>query len=123
MSTTKSFTRRRFLQASSLAVAAPLILPSRIWSAQTRPNDRIALGFIGMGTQNRGLMGGFLGRPDCQVVAVCEVEPDRRAAAQKTVNDRYASTRVALRTWISANCSPARTSMPSSSRPRTIGTR
>jgi predicted dehydrogenase len=93
MSTTKSFTRRRFLQASSLAVAAPLILPSRIWSAQTRPNDRIALGFIGMGTQNRGLMGGFLGRPDCQVVAVCEVEPDRRAAAQKTVNDRYARDR------------------------------
>lgn len=89
----QSLTRRRFLKASSVAVAAPFILPSRIWSAETKPNDRIAIGHIGMGTQNRGLMGGFLGRQDCQVVAVCDVEPNRLAAAQKTVNDRYAKDR------------------------------
>jgi len=88
-----SLSRRRFLKASSVAAAAPFILPSHVWSAETPPNDRIAIGHIGMGTQNRGLMGGTLGRRDCQVVAVCEVEPERRAAAQKTANDRYAKDR------------------------------
>lgn len=93
MHSTSSVSRRRFLKVSSVAAAAPFILPSHIWSAETQPNDRIVLGHIGMGTQNRGLMGGFLGRSDCQVVAVCDVEPERRAAAQKTVNDRYARQR------------------------------
>jgi len=88
-------TRRRFLKSTSVAVAAPFILPSHIWSAETQPNDRITLGHIGMGTQNRGLMGGFLGRGDCQVVAVCDVEANRTDAAVKTVNDRYAKAREA----------------------------
>jgi predicted dehydrogenase len=88
-----SVSRRRFLKASSVAAAAPFILPSHVWSAETQPNDRITIGHIGMGTQNRGLMGGFLGRGDCQVVAVCDVVPERRDAAQKTANDRYAKDR------------------------------
>jgi predicted dehydrogenase len=93
MPKTRSLSRRRFLKASSVAAAAPFILPSHIWSAQTQPNDRIVVGHIGMGTQNRGLMGGTLGRTDCQVVAVCDVEPNRLEAAQKTVHDRYAKAR------------------------------
>ena len=89
----KSLSRRRFIKLSSVATAAPFILPSNIWSAETKPNDRITLGHIGMGKQNRGLMNGFLGRKDCQVVAVCEIEPNRRKAAQEAVNQRYASDR------------------------------
>ena len=91
----KSVSRRHFLKLSSTAAVAPFILPSHIWAAETKPNDRIALGHIGMGTQNRGLMNGLLRRDDCQVVAVCDVEPNRREAAQKTANDRYAKAREA----------------------------
>ena len=39
------------------------------------------MGFIGMGTQSRGLLGGFLGQ-DTQVVAVCDVDTTRREDAE-----------------------------------------
>lgn len=85
--------RRRFIKLSSAATVAPFILPSHIWAADTQPNDRITIGHIGMGKQNSGLMNGSLGRGDCQVVAVCEIETTRREAAQKRVNNRYAKDR------------------------------
>ena len=41
-------TRRSFLKAVG-AGTAPFILPSHIWAADTQPNDRLTMGFIGMG--------------------------------------------------------------------------
>jgi predicted dehydrogenase len=70
--------------------SAPFILPSRIWSAETKPNDRITLGFIGMGTQNRGLLNGFLKMKETQVVAVCDVDTNRRENAKKMAAEYYA---------------------------------
>src|SRR5690349_8497704 len=74
MKTNSSFTRRNFLKLTTLAGVAPFVLPSHIWSAETPPNSLINLGFIGMGTQNRGLMGGFLRHSGTRVVAVCDVD-------------------------------------------------
>ena len=82
-----STNRRSFLKGAA-AGAFPFILPSHIWSADTKPNDRITMGFIGMGRQNRGLLNNFLGQ-DTQVLAVCDVDTTRRDAAKKTVDDRY----------------------------------
>ena len=45
--------RRRFL-ASTAVASTPFILPSGIWSAEVKPNDKIAVGFIGVGKQNGG---------------------------------------------------------------------
>jgi predicted dehydrogenase len=85
------FTRRQFLKSSvTLAVAAPTILPSNVWGAPKGPNDRITLGFIGMGKQNSGLLNGFLHNKETQVVAVCDVDTTRREHAKKTVEDYYA---------------------------------
>ena len=87
----RSFSRRSFLKATAaLGAGAPFILPGRIWAADTQPNDRISLGFIGMGTQNRGLMGGFLRNAGTQTLAVCDVDTNRREHAKKTVEDYYA---------------------------------
>ncbi len=86
----RTYSRRRFLQRSAAAaVAAPLVLPSQIWSAETKPNSRLTMAFIGMGTQNRGLLGGFLGQPT-QVLAVCEVDTNRRNDARRRVDEFYA---------------------------------
>src|SRR5689334_2160878 len=86
-----SLSRRRFLRNTVITgAAAPFILPSRIWSAETKPNDRLAVGFIGVGTQGRGLMGGHLRSSDTRVVAVCDVDTNRREHAKKTVDDHYA---------------------------------
>lgn len=86
-----AFSRRRFLQnAALLSASAPFILPSRVWSAETPPNSRLNVGFIGMGTQGRGLMGGHLRSADTRVVAVCDVDTTRREHAKKMVEDHYA---------------------------------
>ena len=48
------------------------------------------MGFIGVGTQGRGLLGGFLGRDQVEVVAICDVDTTRREHSRKTVADHYA---------------------------------
>ena len=90
MTTNPSASRRRFLQTAASAVAAPFILPSRVWSAETAPNSRLNLGFIGMGKMNSGHLRNFLSRSEVQITAVCDVDTNRREAAQKVVNETYA---------------------------------
>ena len=91
MTTPQRTSRRSFLTTTSTAViAAPFILPSRIWGAETKPNSRLNLGFIGMGKQAGGLMGGFLGKKETQTVAVCDVDTTRRNHAKKTAEGFYA---------------------------------
>ena len=83
------FTRRRFLQNSALLVAAPLILPRRVWSAETAPGKRLTVGCIGMGKQMRGHLGNFINRADVEVLAVCDVDTTRREAAKRRVDEAY----------------------------------
>ena len=88
----KHFSRRQFLKTTATAIlAAPTILPSSVWAAPTSPNDRITLGFIGMGRQNQSLVKGFRHNRDVQIVAVCDVDTTRRANAKKTIEDYYAT--------------------------------
>lgn len=90
MTSSHPCSRRQFLRAAALGLAAPAILPSAVWAASPKPNDRITLGFIGMGKQSRGLLNGFIRNKDTQVVAVCDVDTTRREHAKKTVADYYA---------------------------------
>jgi predicted dehydrogenase len=85
------FSRRQFLKTSSAAaLSAPVLLSTvPIAFGQKGPNDRITLGFIGTGTQGRGLLGNFLNQPDTQVVAVCDVDTTRREHNVKTVDEFY----------------------------------
>lgn len=77
--------RRLFLKA---AAVAPLVLPSSLWAAQTNPNDRIRVGFIGIGKQGLGLMlNSFVYHT--QVVAVCDVDTNRREDARRRVDEFY----------------------------------
>jgi predicted dehydrogenase len=80
--------RRNFLKGAAVA-SAPFILPSHIWSAEVKPNDRPGVGFIGMGKQMGGLLSNFL-HQDVQCLAVCDVDTTRRDAAKKKVDDYYA---------------------------------
>lgn len=85
-------TRRQFLSRTALAAsAAPLFLPARVWAAEgpAKPNNRITLGFIGVGTQGRHLLNSFLPQDAVQVVAVNDVDTTRRLAHQKKVEEFY----------------------------------
>ncbi len=84
-----SIRRRSFLKTIAIAGAAPLILRSGLWAAETAPSNQITLGFIGQGTQGRGLLGGFLNRDDTRVLAVCDVDSTRREHAKSTVEEHY----------------------------------
>jgi predicted dehydrogenase len=90
--------RRQFLKTAAVAGAAPFLLDSYS-HAQRRhgqgPNSRITLGFIGIGMMGRGHLGGFLGNPGVQVVAVCDVHRVRREDAVQRVHRAYAAQRKA----------------------------
>jgi len=91
MNTTKNLNRRTFLKSTAtLAIATPFLLPSKVWSAEIKPSDRLNLGFIGLGTQGRGLMEGFLSKKETQTLAVCDVDTTRRENARKIVEAFYA---------------------------------
>ena len=79
--------RRRFLQASA---ALPLFTaPMFAEEPKKSANERLNLGFIGVGMMGRGHLGSFLGMPDVQVVAICDVHKERREDAIKRVETRY----------------------------------
>ncbi|MGO8699273.1 MAG: Gfo/Idh/MocA family protein [Limisphaerales bacterium] len=91
MNTTSKQNRRQFLKtASTLAAAAPFILPSKIWAADVPPSERLTMGFIGLGTQGRGLLNNFLWQPT-RVLAVCDVDTTRREDAKKIVDKFYSN--------------------------------
>jgi predicted dehydrogenase len=87
-------TRRRFMQgAAATAVALPMLTPASTLAAApeaTPPSERITLGFIGVGTMNRGHLGHFLSMGDVQVLAVCDVDTNRRNHAKEMVEKHYA---------------------------------
>ena len=105
MNASPPVSRRDFLRQTTTALAAAFAAPSIIpASALGRggamsPSERITMGFIGVGGQGGGhllggawtyVAGGYAGRKDVQVLAVCDVWRDRREKACKKVNDHYA---------------------------------
>lgn len=98
-------TRRGWLKgvaaAATAAVAGPAIVRAQARGADGRPppSERIAMGFIGLGTQGGGhlvggawtyLTGGYLARPDVQVLAVCDIVRGKRDGYRQRVNAYYA---------------------------------
>ncbi|MBI5689980.1 MAG: Gfo/Idh/MocA family oxidoreductase [Verrucomicrobia bacterium] len=80
--------RREFLKrsAGALAIAChPDLLPAAARGA----NEKITLGCIGVGGMGTGNLKNFLGLEDCRVVAVCDVQADRRAKARQLVDQKY----------------------------------
>ena len=84
----RPLSRRRFLEATAVAIA-PFILPSGILSAKVKPNDKISVGFIGMGIQNRGLQNRFMADSNVVAVAVSDCDTTRRNSARDRANKRY----------------------------------
>jgi predicted dehydrogenase len=88
--------RRAFLKhaGSALAglVAAPTFVPASALGRDRQrpaPSNRITLGCIGVGGQGTSNLNNFLRLPEIQVVAVCDVDGERRDAAQRRVVQNY----------------------------------
>ena len=89
----QSMNRRHFLGVVCTAAAGPWIIPGRALGLDgaAAPSNRITVGFIGMGRMARGHLDGFLQDPECQVLAICDVERYRRERQANRVNEHYAA--------------------------------
>ena len=82
--------RRKFLKNSALLAAGTVLAPSVIPASARGANDRITIGMIGTG--NHGIkwnMSHLFNIPDCQIVAVCDVDERRMENAQSIVHETY----------------------------------
>lgn len=79
--------RRSFLASASASAVAPLV-----WTrtATAAPSDKLALGFLGVGTMGRDHLRRFLGNDTIEVVAVCDVVQERTDSAAEMVGKKYA---------------------------------
>ncbi|HOD80146.1 MAG: Inositol 2-dehydrogenase [Planctomycetes bacterium ADurb.Bin126] len=97
MNVLTSLSRRRLLRSAAgsfaAVVAAPVVVSSRALGRDgaAAPSERIALGVIGTGSRCSGVMPAFLHRPECQVVAVCDVQKALRDKAVADVSAHYAA--------------------------------
>ena len=89
----KPTTRREFLKhtltLAGAAIAFPTIVPSSVFG-QNAPSNRINIGFIGMGLIVGGHQSHALGRDDVQVLAVCDVNEQKRELAKTSIDNAYA---------------------------------
>ncbi len=81
--------RRKFVQATSAALLGPTIISSLAGGEETPANERINLGFIGVGYMSRGHLQRFLGYQDVQVIAVCDVSTERREHGKTLADAKY----------------------------------
>jgi predicted dehydrogenase len=90
MKSPSSINRRHFIKTALIAGAAPLILPYGLRGQNNAPGKQITLGFIGIGKQGSGLLHSCLPRNDVQVLAVSDVDSNRRDLAKQAVEAAYA---------------------------------
>ena len=93
--------RRNFLRTSGLGLAgvmasqqmlaavAPSPVPSPAAKKKTTANDKVNLGFIGLGQQAMNLLNGFIGMDGFRVVCGCDVYDIKRNRFVKRVTDFY----------------------------------
>jgi predicted dehydrogenase len=88
-------TRRQFLGRSAAVAAGAAALPTIIASSAlgkdgaVAPSNRIVMGCIGMGGMGRNDMRVFMGQPEVQVVAVCDVDKPNLDGGLEDVRGHY----------------------------------
>ncbi len=105
MKLTLPLSRRQFLRRTTASLGATLAAPTLIpgsalgLNGATAPSERVHMGFVGLGGQGTGHLlggawtyvpGGYVARPDVQVLAVCDVREERRNQALARCNQMYA---------------------------------
>jgi hypothetical protein len=88
--------RREFLKRTTLAagaLAAPFYVPISASGAQgtVPPSERVNVGLIGRGLMGAGHLRRLVGDPKFQVLAVCDVDRERREAGRVSVDEHYAA--------------------------------
>jgi len=88
-----NITRRGFLSSAARVCALPSIVPATALGrgGVEAPSNRITMACIGVGGRGKENLRSFIGRQNCRIVAVCDVNANRVVEAKKIVNERYAN--------------------------------
>ncbi len=81
--------RRTLLKNASAFLALPGIVPASVLAKSAAPSNTITLGLIGLGSMGMRHINGFLQESDCRIIAVCDVDAQRRKASVDKVNKKY----------------------------------
>src|SRR5581483_2482741 len=86
--------RRRFLAATSAAVALPTFIPARALGrdGNSAPSNRVVMGVVGWGMQAPGNTEALMGYKDskaAQVVASCNIDKNHLDASLHAINSHY----------------------------------
>jgi len=81
-------TRRSFFQTVGGGLALGLTAASYRALAGVSPNERIQVGFIGLGAMGTGRLKGFMQHPDVLAAAVCDVDRDHLDRAVAAVEQK-----------------------------------
>lgn len=95
MTENNSTSRRQFIQstaAGALSAMAVSGVSLRAWASPQSAGNALGLGFIGVGGRGTSLLKGFLERPDCRVVALCDPNQQRLAQAKDIAMSAAGST-------------------------------
>ena len=98
----QSTNRRQFLVQSAVtlgAVTLPSIVPASALGLEPNKaaaSERITLGVIGIGPRCKYVLGGMLGLPDVQCVAIADVQATRRDEGKEMVDRHYGNRDIKL---------------------------
>lgn len=86
--------RRRFLKGAAGCLTAPYFVSAAALGRESSPaaSERITMGIVGLGSMGMRHVKGFLQEADCRIVAVCDVDAKRQAAAVREINKHYDSS-------------------------------
>lgn len=85
----KPHSRRQFLRTATVTLAAPALMPARLFGADA-PSKQITVGFIGTGDHGTGWnLRRYLNFRDARVLVVCDVDGERMRRAKQIVDEQY----------------------------------
>jgi len=86
----RGVSRRQFLLRAATAAAAPYVLSARAWG-KLAASERITLGLIGVGNMGNIHLDTLVNHREAQILAVCDVQREKREDARRKVEETYAS--------------------------------
>jgi len=76
--------RRDFIKTTAVAGAGLAVAPSLVFGEEKK-DSKLRLGFIGVGLRGATHLHNALRRKDVEVTAICDIDPERLAIAQKMI--------------------------------------
>lgn len=88
------YARRTFLKAAGAGIAAGLLASGGSRTAKAAPAERVRHAVVGVGRQGALHAKVFASLPDCEVVALCDVDPGQFGVAVERVPDLAKAARI-----------------------------